>query len=265
MFKQTHRRVVVKVGSSTLTHATGKLNFQRIDRLCRTLADLKNAGFEVVLVSSGAQAAGLAKMGLSEKPQAMQIKQALCAIGQCELMYLYDKFFGDYAHQVGQVLLTADVVSDPTGRKNVINTFETLLKLGAIPVVNENDTVSYAELEIGDNDTLSAQVAMLCKADLLVLLSDIDGLYDKNPQTNDDARLIPVVEQVDASHYELCEGRGSALSTGGMRTKLDAATMAAEAGIEMVIANGSNPGILYSIFEGKEVGTRFLAKREAAQ
>ena len=279
-------RIVVKVGTSTLAYPTGRLNIQRMERLCKTLSDLKNAGHEIILVSSGAIAMGFGKLNLSERPKDMPGKQASAAVGQCELMYVYDKLFTEYNHIVGQLLITAPDIADGGSRKaNFHNTMDRLLELGALPVINENDTISTEEIAVGDNDTLSAIVAATVSADLLVLLSDIDGLYDGDPRKNPDAKLIPTVETVDeriialgggtpppacsspprrtdmqrvlSGRYELIEIVG----TGGMATKLLAAQIAVGAGCEMVIANGEKPELLYDIVAGKPIGTRFLVKR----
>ena len=255
-------RIVVKVGTSTLAYPTGRLNIQRMERLCKTLSDLKNAGHEIILVSSGAIAMGFGKLNLSERPKDMPGKQASAAVGQCELMYVYDKLFTEYSHTVAQLLITALDIADGGNRKqNFHNTLERLLELGALPVINENDTVSTEEIAVGDNDTLSAIVAATVSADLLVLLSDIDGLYDGDPRKNPDAKLIPTVETVDERIIALGGGSGSSLGTGGMATKLLAAQIAVGAGCEMVIANGEKPELLYDIVAGKPIGTRFLVKR----
>ena len=260
--------LVVKVGTSTLTYENGKVNLRRLERLCRTLSDLQNAGRKLVLVSSGAIGVGMGKLGLPQRPEETEKKQALAAIGQCELMFLYDKFFGEYDHTVAQVLLTADVVDFPRGRENVQNTFRELLSMGVIPVVNENDSVSSAEIEtgrhkvLGDNDTLSAIVAELCRADLLILLSDIDGLYDADPKTHPEAKLLHQVTALTPEILEMAGGAGSWRGTGGMATKLSAARIAMEAGCDMVITNGKRMEDLYGIAEGKDIGTRFLAKKK---
>ena len=255
-------RIVVKVGTSTLAYPTGRLNIQRMERLCKTLSDLKNAGHEIILVSSGAIAMGFGKLNLSERPKDMPGKQASAAVGQCELMYVYDKLFTEYNHIVGQHLITAPDIADGGSRKaNFHNTMDRLLELGALPVINENDTISTEEIAVGDNDTLSAIVAATVSADLLVLLSDIDGLYDGDPRKNPDAKLIPTVETVDERIIALGGGSGSSLGTGGMATKLLAAQIAVGAGCEMVIANGEKPELLYDIVAGKPIGTRFLVKR----
>ena len=255
-------RIVVKVGTSTLAYPTGRLNIQRMERLCKTLSDLKNAGHEIILVSSGAIAMGFGKLNLSERPKDMPGKQASAAVGQCELMYVYDKLFTEYNHIVAQILITAPDLQEAGSRKrNFHNTMDRLLELGALPVINENDTISTEEIAVGDNDTLSAIVAATVSADLLVLLSDIDGLYDGDPRKNPDAKLIPTVETVDERIIALGGGSGSSLGTGGMATKLLAAQIAVGAGCEMVIANGEKPELLYDIVAGKPIGTRFLVKR----
>lgn len=255
-------RIVVKVGTSTLAYATGRLNIQRVERMCRVLSDLKNAGHEIILVSSGAIAMGFGKLNLRERPHDMPTKQASAAVGQCELMYVYDKLFTEYNHTVAQLLITAPDIADGGSRKaNFHNTMDRLLELGALPVINENDTVSTEEIAVGDNDTLSAIVAATISADLLILLSDIDGLYDGDPRKNPDAKLIPTVETVDERIIALGGGSGSSLGTGGMATKLLAAQIAVGAGCEMVIANGEKPELLYDIVAGKPIGTRFLVKR----
>ena len=256
-------RIVVKVGTSTLAYPTGRLNIQRMERLCKTLSDLKNAGHEIILVSSGAIAMGFGKLNLSERPKDMPGKQASAAVGQCELMYVYDKLFTEYNHIVGQLLITAPDIADGGSRKaNFHNTMDRLLELGALPVINENDTVATDEVgvenTIGENDSLSAIVAAAIGADLLILLSDIDGLYDSDPHRNPDARLIETVPVIDAHILSLAGDKGSALATGGMVTKLHAAQIATAAGCEMVIANGEKPEVLYDIVAGRRAGTRFL-------
>ena len=256
-------RIVVKVGTSTLAHPTGRLNIARIETLCKVLSDLKNAGHEIILVSSGAIAMGVGKLNLRQRPKDIPTKQAAAAIGQCELMYTYDKLFTEYNHTVAQLLITGPDVKDPLRKENFHNTLERLLDLGALPIINENDTVSTEEIVIGDNDTLSATVAASIRADLLVILSDIDGLYDSDPRKNPDARLISVVPELTDDIRALADGEGSALGTGGMVTKLRAAAIATGAGCEMMIANGQNPHILYDITAGKAVGTRFLTKEAA--
>jgi len=256
------KRIVVKVGTSTLCHSGKGLNFRNIDGLARALADIKNEGNEVILVSSGAIGAGVARLGLSGRPEEIRVKQAVAAVGQLELMHIYDKLFGEYGATVGQVLITKEDTERPAVRSNLSGTFEALLSMGVIPIVNENDSVCIEEIEsehkvFGDNDTLSAIVAVLVKADLLVILSDIDGLYDCEPHKNPDAKLIPVVTEIDEKIMALAGGTKSALGTGGMITKLSAAQIAGEAGIETVITNGSKSENLYIAAYGGEVGTRF--------
>ncbi len=256
------KRIVVKVGTSTLCHGGKGLNLRNIDLLARTLADIKNKGHEVILVSSGAIGAGCGKLNLPERPVDLRLKQAVAAVGQCELMHIYDKFFGEYSVTVGQILLTRDDVDRPNVKQNLLETFEALLELGVIPVVNENDSVCIEEIEnehkiFGDNDTLSAVVASLVSADVLVLLSDIDGLFNSDPRIKNDAKLIPVVYEIDESVIALAGGAGSDFGTGGMATKLAAAKIANDSGIDMVIANGENPQSLYTIIDGGSVGTLF--------
>ncbi|MFQ8759946.1 MAG: glutamate 5-kinase [Intestinimonas sp.] len=259
-------RVVVKVGTSTLTHDTGRLNLHNMELLARTLSDLEGMGHEVILVSSGAIAVGTAKMGLKARPTELRMKQAAAAVGQCMMMHLYDKMFGEYNRVVARILLTGEDVDAPVRAEHLHNTFESLLELGIIPVVNENDSVSSAEIEtgkckvLGDNDTLSAMVARLCRADLLVLLSDIDGLYDADPHANPSARLIHRVEAVTPELRAMAGGAGSWRGTGGMATKLSAAELAMGAGVDMVITNGARPEDLYGVVNGEDVGTRFVAK-----
>ncbi len=253
-------RIVVKLGTSTLAHSTGRLNIRRIEELCKVLADLKNEGHQIILVSSGAIGMGVGKLSLSSRPEDIPTKQAAAAVGQCELMYTYDKIFTEYDHNVAQLLITSPDIEDPKRKQNFHNTLERLLDLGALPVINENDTVSTDEIEIGDNDTLSAIVTANINADLLILLSDIDGLYDKDPHKCSDAKLIHTVEEITGDILKLGGGKGSSLGTGGMATKLKAAQIATQAGCEMVIANGAYPHKLYDIVEGKPVGTRFVRR-----
>ena len=254
-------RIVIKVGTSTLAYPTGLLNIRRVEELCRVMSDLKNAGNEVVLISSGAIGMGVGKLGLGKRPSDIPTKQAAAAVGQCELMYTYDKLFGEYNHTVAQILLTGEDVENEKRRTNFHNTMFRLLELGALPIINENDTVATDEIVIGDNDTLGAIVAKNIDADLLVLLSDIDGLYTADPRKNADAELIPVVEALTPEILSLAEGKGSDLGTGGMKTKLRAAQIATEAGMDMIIANGADPMVLYKIIDGKPFGTRFIGKR----
>jgi glutamate 5-kinase len=258
---QRANRIVVKVGTSTLTYAMGKMNLKRIDQLAMILSDLRNQGKEIILVSSGAVGIAIGKLGLTEKPKETKRRQAVAAIGQCELMYLYDKMFSDYNNTVAQILLTKEDIAIPRRKRNTQNTIETLLEMGIIPVVNENDTVSTdeLELEIGDNDILSATVADLIDADLLVLFSDIEGLYDADPHVNPDAQLVPVVYDIKKVRG-VAGGPGTKRGTGGMVTKLNAAERATAAGIHMIIANGNDIGRLYDILAGKPVGTLFVSK-----
>ena len=262
-----NNRIVVKVGTSTLTNDAGKSDLRTTDRLVCVLSDIQNMGYEVVLVSSGAIAVGRNKLNMTSKPDSMRMKQAAAAVGQCSLMYLYDKFFGDYDKTVAQILLNAEDIEQEEKKENLINTFNALLEMGVIPIVNENDSVSYKEIEsedrlFGDNDMLSAVVAVLCRARHLVILSDIDGFYDHDPRLYPNAKLIDTVERLDERIFALAGGEGSSLGTGGMVTKLRAAKIATEAGCEMVIANGSRPEVLYDIMDGRHVGTRFLTQEE---
>lgn len=252
-------RIVIKIGTSTLAHRTGRLNIRRAEMLCKVISDLKNSGHEIVIVSSGAIGMGAGKLSLKERPSDMPTKQAAAAVGQCELMYTYDRLFSAYSHTVAQILLTSEDIDQPQRRQNVENTMERLLMLGAIPIINENDTISTSEIVIGDNDTLSAIVACTVHADLLILLSDIEGLFTADPRKDPTAKLIPVVEAITPQIEAMTSGSGTSLGTGGMTTKIQAARIATEKGIDMVIANGSDPVILYDIAEGKPVGTRFLA------
>ena len=254
-------RIVVKVGTSTLAHRTGRMNIRRVEALCKVLSDVKNAGHEVILVSSGAIGMGVGKLSLSERPADIPTKQAAAAVGQCELMYTYDRLFGEYNHTVAQLLVTGSDVEDAGRRAHFHNTLYRLLELGALPIINENDTIATDEIVIGDNDTLSAIVARTVDADLLVLLSDIDGLYTADPRADRHARLIDTVHTITAEIEALAGGNGSSLGTGGMVTKLRAARIAGEKGIDMVIANGANPELIYDILEGKRVGTRFIGVR----
>ena len=257
---QHAKTVVVKIGTSTLTYENGKLNLRRIEYLCRTLSDLQNSGRRIVLVSSGAIGVGVGKLGLARRPDETAKKQALAAVGQCELMFIYDKFFGEYHQNVAQVLLTADVTARENSRTNVVNTFSELLSMGIIPIVNENATVAVDELEgrnFGDNDTLSAIVASLVGADALVILTDIDGLYDKNPKTCPDAKRIPLVRAITDEVRAMAGGAGSSRGTGGMATKIRAAQVAAESHIPTVILAGDDPENLYRVFEGEDIGTVF--------
>ncbi len=251
------KRIVIKVGTSTLTYDGGGINIRRLEKLTKVISDIKNNKKDVILVSSGAIGVARGKMGFNDRPKCIRDKQALAAIGQCELMNYYSRFFGEYNHNVAQVLLTKDVTTDPVRNDNAKNTFQRLLELGVIPIVNENDVISTEQIEFGDNDTLSATVATLVEADLLIILSDIDGLYDSNPRENKAAKLIPVVEKTDESIEALAGGAGSGLGTGGMITKIHAAMAATQKGIDMLIANGADPDVLYDILDGKQIGTLF--------
>ncbi len=255
-------RIVIKVGTSTLTHSTGNLNIRHVEELCKVMSDLKNAGHEVILVSSGAIGMGVGKLGLSERPKDMPTKQAAAADGQCELMYVYDKQFSEYGHNIGQILLTGDDIENEERNKNFSNTLNRLLELRVLPIINENDTVSTAEIAVGDNDTLAAIVALEADADLLILLSDIEGLYTADPHKNPDAKLISEVREMTDEIRALGGGAGSSLGTGGMFTKLRAASMCMERGIDMVIIRGDRPVLLYDVVEGNSVGTRFFGGKK---
>jgi len=261
-------RLVVKVGTSTLTRTRGSLNLQNMERLTRTLADLKGMGHEVILVSSGAIGIGTAKLRLEARPSLLRMKQAAAAVGQCTMMHIYDKLFSEYNRTVAQILLSGEDVDSQVRAEHLRNTFTSLLELGVIPVVNENDSVSSAEIEtgrckvLGDNDTLSAMVARLVRADLLVLLSDIDGLYDADPRQNPKAKLIHTVTTVTPALRAMAGGAGTWRGTGGMATKLNAAELAMEAGIDMVIANGARMEDLYGIVAGEDIGTRFIGRQK---
>ena len=253
-------RIVVKVGTSTLAHATGRLNIRQVEQLCKVLSDLKNAGHEIILVSSGAIGMGVGKLSLSGRPSDMPGKQAAAAVGQCELMYTYDKLFAEYNHVVAQILLTGDDLDHSDRKENFQNTLYRLLELGALPIINENDTIATQEIAVGDNDSLGAIVAVCCQADLLVVLSDIEGLYSANPKEDPEAKLIPEVPELTPEIYALAGGKGSELATGGMVTKLHAAQIATSQGVTMIITNGAEPEHLYDIVEGKPVGTKFLGR-----
>ena len=250
-------RIVIKIGTSTLAHPTGHLNIRRVETLCRVMSDIKNAGHELILVSSGAIGMGVGKLGLRERPRDIPSKQAAAAVGQCELMYIYDKLFSEYHHTVAQLLITGDDLANDQRQQNFTNTLSRLLELGALPIINENDTVATDEIVIGDNDTLAAIVAKSVKAELLILLSDIDGLYTADPHTHPDARLLHRITAIDESILELAGASSSSQGTGGMVTKLRAAQICMSCGCDMVIANGNAPGNLYDILDGKEVGTTF--------
>ena len=253
-------RIVVKIGTSTLAHPSGHLNIRRVENLCKIICDIKNAGHEVILVSSGAIGMGVGKLGLRQRPTDIPSKQAAAAVGQCELMYTYDKLFGEYHHTVAQLLITRDDTVNEKRHTNFINTLNRLLELGALPIINENDTIATDEIVIGDNDTLAAIVAQSVHADLLVLLSDIDGLYTADPHKDENAVLISRVNKVDEKILALAGVSSTTQGTGGMVTKLHAAEICLACGCEMVIANGSRPENLYDILDGKAVGTTFSEK-----
>ena len=256
------RRIVVKVGTSTLTNELGRSNLRTMEKLAMVLADVQNQGNEVILVSSGAIAVGADKMHLKEKPTEMRMKQAAAAVGQCENMFLYDKFFGYYDKTVAQILLNADDIQEEERKENLATTFEALLEQNIIPIVNENDSVSFREIEtedklFGDNDMLSAVVAVLCEADRLIILSDIDGFFNKDPRLYKDAQLISRIDTIDESVYHLAGGAGSRRGTGGMRTKVQAADIATRQGIDVLVVNGKDPAVIYDIMDGKKIGTLF--------
>lgn len=253
-------RIVVKVGTSTLAHPSGLINIRRVEVLCKVMSDLKNAGNDIILVTSGAIGMGAGKLQLSERPRDVAAKQAAAAVGQCELMYTYDKLFSEYNHTVAQLLMTGTDFENEERHINFKNTMDKLLEFKALPIINENDTVATDEIKVGDNDTLSAMVAVNINADLLVLLSDIDGLFTADPHTDPDAKLISVVSEINDDILSLGGKEGSSLGTGGMKTKLHAAQICTENNCDMIIANGKNPLVLYDIVEGKAVGTRFIKR-----
>ncbi|MDE6502741.1 MAG: glutamate 5-kinase [Ruminococcus sp.] len=255
------KRIVIKLGTSTLAHKTGKLNIRRMTNLVRVISDLHNSGREIIIVSSGAMGLGSGKLGLASKPKDTRMKQAVAAVGQCELMHIYDDMFEKYSVTVAQILLTKTIINNPNHCNNFRNTVESLISMGVIPIINENDTIAIdeLELEIGENDSLSALVAELSEADLLLILSDIDALYDDDPRTNPNAKPIDFVEKITPEIEKVAGGAGTSLGTGGMSTKINAAKIAGNAGIDMVIMNGKNPDLLYDLFEDKELGTFFKA------
>lgn len=255
------RRVVIKVGTSTLTYDTGKINIRRIELLSQVISDLSHSGCEVVLVSSGAVGVGMSKMGFTKRPDTVRGKQAASAVGQSELMSMYGKFFAEYGCQVAQILITKNVLEDETRHTNAVNAFRTLLDWHVVPIVNENDVISTAEIEFGDNDTLSAVVAELIGADTLIILSDIDGLFDKDPGKYKDAKLVPMVTEITDELMATAGDSSSNRGTGGMVTKLIAAKKAMAAGVNMVITNGKNPKVIYDILDGESVGTKFIANK----
>jgi len=259
-------RIVVKIGTSTLSNELGNTKLRAFEDFALVLSDIQNMGYEVILVSSGAITIGANKMKLTERPTEMRMKQAAAAVGQCSNMFLYDKFFGYYDKTVAQILFNADDITQEVKKENLANTFNALLENGVIPIVNENDSVSYTEIEseerlFGDNDKLSAVVAVLCQASRLVIFSDIDGFYDKDPRLYPNAKLIPSIDRIDESTYALAGGAGSRRGTGGMHTKLQAAELATSQGIDVIVTNGSNPKALYDIVEGRPVGTLFSGKK----
>ena len=256
-------RITVKVGTSTLTHPTGRMNVRRVEALCKVLSDVKNAGHELVLVSSGAIGMGVGKLNLRARPTDMPGKQAAAAVGQCELMYTYDKLFAEYNHTVAQILLTGEDLRDEKRHANFANTLQRLLELGALPVINENDTIATDEIAVGDNDTLGALVAVSVKAELLIVLTDIDGLYTADPRRDASAKRIEEVREITPELLSGAGGGGSALSTGGMATKLAAARICMDAGTDMLIVSGEQPEILYDAIAGKRVGTRFIGRKDA--
>lgn len=260
--KKPIKRLVVKVGTSTLTYATGNINFRRLSRLVEVLSDISNSGVQVVLVSSGAIAVGVGKLGLPERPADVPGRQAAAAVGQSELMFLYDKLFSEYSKITSQMLLTGSDVDDPERRSHLVNTFEKLLSFGSLPIVNENDSVSVEEIVHGDNDCLSAQVAALIHADALAILTDIDGLYDGNPRENPKAKRIAVVKEITPEIEAMAGGAGSARGTGGMATKLHAAQIATAAGVDTYVLSGTPCDNLYALLEGRDIGTLFCAKEE---
>lgn len=260
--KLNNKRIVVKLGTSTLAHSTGRLNIRNVTEICRILSDFKNAGNELIIVSSGAIGMGVGKLNMDKKPTDIPTKQAAASIGQCELMYTYDKLFSSYSHTVAQLLITGDDLHNEERYNNFKNTINRLLELGAIPIINENDTVATNEIVIGDNDTLGAIVAKSVNADLLILLSDIEGLYTADPHKDKSGKLIEIVEEITPEIENLAGNAGSKLGTGGMHTKIEAAKIATSAGCDMIIANGKKPELLYDLADGKRIGSLFKAKRD---
>ena len=265
--KLYENRIVVKVGTSTLTNDAGENDLRSFDRLACVLSDIHNMGYEIILVSSGAIAVGANKLHMKTHPESLRLKQAAAAVGQCSIMFLYDKFFDDYDKHIAQILLNAEDIEMEEKKENLTNTFNTLLEMGIIPVVNENDSVSYTEIEsedrlFGDNDMLSAVVAVLCGAEKLVIFSDIDGFYDSDPRFHPEAKLIQRVERIDEETESLAGGAGSRRGTGGMKTKLQAAKLATAQGTDVIITNGKNPSSLYDIVKGLPVGTLFVGGKK---
>ena len=254
------QRIVVKVGTSTLTYDTGKVNLRRMDKLAQVISDLRNSGIEVALVTSAAIAVGVGKLGLPARPKDIPSRQAVATVGQCELMFMYDKLFSEYGNTIGQLLITRSDFESDERRANLSNSFEKLFECGAIPVINENDSIAVEEIVFGDNDTLSAMVAKLVNADALIILSDIDGLYSGNPREDENAYLIPVVEEISDELMAIAGTKGSTRGTGGMVTKLHAAQIAMDAGIDTVVMNGAQPEDIYRLLDGRQIGTYFKAK-----
>ncbi len=261
--KKEIKRIVVKVGTSTLTYDTGKINLRRMSKLAQVLSDLKNAGVEIALVTSGAIGVGVGKLGLKERPHDTPGRQAAATVGQCELMFLYDKFFGEYGNITGQLLVTKDDFDDEERHRNLHNSFMKLFEYGAIPVINENDSVAVDEIVFGDNDSLSAHVAKIVDADLLIILTDIDGLFSANPREDENAVLIHSVDAITDEILALAGGSGTSRGTGGMITKLHAAQIATAAGIDTVVMNGSDPEEIYKLLDGRQIGTLFKAQGES--
>ncbi len=260
--KLKNKRIVIKLGTSTLAHSTGRLNIRNVTEICRIISDLKNAGNEIIMVSSGAIGMGVGKLNLNKKPDDIPTKQAAAAIGQCELMYVYDKLFSEYSHTVAQLLITGDDLNNEERYNNFTNTVNKLLELSVIPIINENDTIGTDEIVIGDNDTLAAIAATSLKADLLVILSDIEGLYTADPRKDKNAKQIKVIEEITPEIEAIAGTKGTALGTGGMQKKIAAAKIATAAGCDMIIANGRKPKLLYELADGKQIGSIFLAKKE---
>lgn len=257
-------KIVIKIGTSTLTYANGKINLKRIESLCKVISELKNSGIQIILVTSGAIGVGIGKLGLTSRLNSTKERQALAAIGQCELMAIYSKFFGLYGNYVAQLLLTQDVISNNISKNNVVNTFQSLFKMNILPIVNENDSVSTAEINgsnFGDNDRLSAIVAKIIEANSLIILTDTDGLYDSNPFKNHNAMLIHTVNKIDDKIKNMAEDSLSNRGTGGMISKIQAAEIVTKHGITCYIINGNNPHNLYKIFENKKIGTQFLPQK----
>ncbi len=260
--KKDIKRIVVKVGTSTLTYDTGKINLRRMSKLAQVLSDLKNAGIEIALVTSGAIGVGVGKLGLKERPHDTPGRQAAATVGQCELMFLYDKFFGEYGNITGQLLVTKDDFDDEERHRNLHNSFMKLFEYGAIPVINENDSVAVDEIVFGDNDSLSAHVAKIVNADTLIILTDIDGLFSANPREDENAVLIHSVDKITDEVLALAGGSGTSRGTGGMITKLHAAQIATSAGIDTVVMNGSDPEDIYKLIDGRQIGTLFKSQGE---